>query len=65
MVLERIGLVAYKLMLPSNSKIHPVFHVSQLKKHVGEVVVQSELPILDDEGLIAKAPAYILDRRMR
>ena len=34
-ILERIGLVAYRLALPpSLSRIHNVFHVSSLRKYI-------------------------------
>ena len=47
-VVARVGKVAYKLKLPESSRIHPVFHASQLKPVIGEATVVTELPpVLD------------------
>ncbi|KAI4355569.1 hypothetical protein L6164_004329 [Bauhinia variegata] len=64
-VLERIGNVAYKLALPSDAKIHDVFHVSLLKKHHGQKIPQSTLPPFSEEGDMPIVPIAILDRRMK
>jgi hypothetical protein len=34
-IIERVGSMAYKLDIPPSVAIHPMFHVSQLKKTVG------------------------------
>jgi hypothetical protein len=56
--------VDYKLELLSHSKIHPIFHVSILKKVVGSNChVQTSLPKLDEEGSIWLQPEVFLDKR--
>jgi hypothetical protein len=65
-VLQKIGTMAYKLELPASSRVHPVFHVSCLKKVIGDKIpVQTILPELDEEGKMILEPEAITDTRIR
>jgi hypothetical protein len=64
-IIQKVGQVAYKLLLPEGCAIHPVFHVSQLKKHIGpKVIPQPNLPLIDSDGNIQMHPAEVLQRRL-
>jgi hypothetical protein len=56
-IMRRVGEVADDSELPEGSKIHNVFHVSCLKKAVGQFINTSEeLPPLDEEGQLELVP---------
>ena len=58
--------MAYELEIPPETKIHNVFHVSNLKKTLGKHIAPStELPPLYDEGLLILIPERIIHTRER
>ncbi|XP_010412881.1 PREDICTED: uncharacterized protein LOC104699246 [Camelina sativa] len=63
-VMERIGKAAYRLKLPEGSKIHPVFHISQIKKVLGEHQKVIPLPdVLNETEEVTMEPEEVLDTR--
>ena len=63
-VLQNIGTMAYKLELLASSRVHPVFHVSRLKKVIAEKLpVQTIFSELDEERKTIFKPKAVTETR--
>nr|XP_025607795.1 uncharacterized protein LOC112701228 [Arachis hypogaea] len=67
-ILDRIGAVAYRLALPSEfSMIHPVFHVSMLRKYLPDPshVLAPQVIELKKDLSFEEEPVAIVDRQVK
>ena len=65
-ILEKVGMVAYKLALPQElARLHDVFHVSMLRKYVADpshVLVEQPIELKEDLRYVEE-PLTIVDRK--
>ncbi|XP_059288776.1 uncharacterized protein LOC132042177 [Lycium ferocissimum] len=67
-ILPSVGVVAYELALPPGlSGVHPIFHVSMLKRYPsdGSYIIRWDSLLLDKNLSYEEDPIAILDRQMR
>lgn len=66
-IVKKLNDVAYKLALPQDCKVHPVFHVSRLKRVLreGDNLLTDGLVLFQEHGEVMHGPDRVLDRRER
>ena len=62
--MERVGTVAYHIKLPDSCRLHPIFHISKLKKALSPKATPLTLPpALAEDGELLVQPASVLGTR--
>ena len=67
-ILERVGIVTYRLALPPNMlQVHPVFHVSMPRKYISDpsYVLQPQSVELNEDLTFMEEPVAIVDFQVR
>jgi hypothetical protein len=66
-ILDRIGPVAYMIVLPASMFVHNVFHVSLLKKYIPDTnhVIDWNVIQVEQEGTFQVHPVRILDQKIK
>ncbi|WMV59113.1 hypothetical protein MTR67_052498 [Solanum verrucosum] len=67
-ILKRVGKVVYELDFPTElAVVHPIFHISFLKKCVGDPtsIVPLESVVVKDSLTYEEVPVELLDRQVR
>nr|XP_009759036.1 PREDICTED: uncharacterized protein LOC104211646 [Nicotiana sylvestris] len=67
-IIDRVGVVAYRFALPPElTVIHPIFHVSMLRKCISDSSQVIEAPAipLDEKLSYKEEPMAIIDRQIR